>query len=409
MRITCGIDWSEKHHDVVFMNADAVIVARARISDDLAGFRRLIELLAEHAGEEGPTSVEIAIETDKGLLVAALVASGFTLFPINPRAVARYRERHGQAGGKSDPGDAAVLADVLRTDRHQHRPLPADSTLARGIKAAARQHQEAIWARQQTVNRLRSLLREYYPAALTAFPVLTQRTALAVLRAAPDPRSAAKLTPGRMEALLRRAGRRIDAGLPQRLSTQLRQQQLRQPEEVERAFGVAVGGLVDVIKAMSSAIDALEEELTDLFARHKQASIITSVPGLGTVLGARILGEIGDDQHRFTDIAGLRGFAGTAPITRASGKMKIVSARYIRNQRLADACHWWAFAAITKSPGARIHYDQRRAAGDSHNAALRNLANKMLAKLWHCLRNGVPYNEAIAWPRPLEEKTPAAA
>ncbi|GAA4511528.1 IS110 family transposase [Nonomuraea ferruginea] len=409
MRITCGIDWSEKHHDVAFMNADAVIVARARISDDLAGFRRLMELLAEYAGEEGPTSVEIAIETDKGLLVAALAAAGFTLFPINPRAVARYRERHGQAGGKSDPGDAAVLADVLRTDRHQHRPLPADSTLARGIKATARQHQEAIWARQQTVNRLRSLLREYYPAALTAFPVLTQRTALAVLRAAPDPRSAAKLTPGRMEALLRRAGRRIDAGLPQRLSTQLRQQQLRQPEEVEHAFGVAVAGLVDVIKAMSGAIDALEEELADLFARHEQAAIITSMPGLGTVLGARILGELGDDEQRFTDVAGLRGFAGTAPITRASGKMKIVSARYIRNQRLADACHWWAFAAITKSRGARAHYDQRRATGDSHNAALRNLANKMLAKLWHCLRNGVPYTEAIAWPRPFEEETPTAA
>lgn len=115
------------------INADAAIVTRARIGDDLAGFRRLTELLAEHAGPDGPTSIEIAIETDKGLLVAALVAAGFTLFAINPRAVARYRERHGQAGGKSDPGDAAVLADILRTDRHRHRPLPADTRSCLGF------------------------------------------------------------------------------------------------------------------------------------------------------------------------------------------------------------------------------------------------------------------------------------
>uniref|UniRef100_UPI0035E41421 IS110 family transposase n=1 Tax=Streptosporangium album TaxID=47479 RepID=UPI0035E41421 len=409
LRITCGIDWSERHHDIALLNADAAIVTRARIGDDLAGFRRLTELLAEHAGPDGPTSIEIAIETDKGLLVAALVAAGFTLFAINPRAVARYRERHGQAGGKSDPGDAAVLADILRTDRHRHRPLPADTNLARGVKAVARQHQEAIWARQQTVNRLRSLLREFYPAALAAFPILTQRAALTVLRAAPTPQAAARLTPSRMGTLLRRAGRRIDSGLPERLSTQLRQEQLRQPAEVEQAFGVAAAGLIDVIVAMTGAIDALQEQLTGLFTRHDQAQIVTSMPGLGTVLGARVLGELGDDRSRFTDIAGLRGFAGTAPITRASGKTKIVSARYIRNQRLADACHWWAFAAITKSAGARVHYDQRRAAGDTHNGALRNLANKLLAKLWHCLHNGVLYDEATAWPTPREKIESAAA
>jgi len=124
---------------LAIVDDQARVFARARVADDAAGFGQLLELLAEH-GEGEPTRIEIAIETDKGLFVAALVGAGFTLFSINPRAAARYRERHGQAGGKSDRGDAVMLANILRTDRHVHRPLPADTELARAVKATARQH-----------------------------------------------------------------------------------------------------------------------------------------------------------------------------------------------------------------------------------------------------------------------------
>ena len=124
MTSTCGIDWSERHHDVAIVDADALVVARARISTTLAGSGQLIQLRAAHASE--PTAIEIAIETDKDLLVVALAAAGFAVFAINPRAVARYRERDGQAGGKSDPGDAVVLANILRTDRHAHRRVAGD-------------------------------------------------------------------------------------------------------------------------------------------------------------------------------------------------------------------------------------------------------------------------------------------
>ena len=151
---------------------------------------------------------------------------------------------------------------------------------------------------------------------------------------------------------------------------------------------------------MSEAITALKAELATLFDQHAQAPIITSFPGLGPILGARVLGELGDDPHRFTDAAAVRSFAGTAPITRASGRSRMVSARRICNRRLGDACHWWAYAALTKSAGVRAHYDRRRTAGDTHNAALCNLANKLLAKLWHCLQTNTPYHETSAWPTP---------
>ncbi len=380
MEITCGIDWAEAHHDVALVDGDGQRVAKQRIDTGVTGFGELMALIAEHV--EDPATVAIAIETEKGLLVAALRAAGFTVFAINPRAVARYRERYGQAGGKSDPGDAIVLADILRTDIHLHRPLPAVTDVAAAVKVLARNHQEAIWARQATVNRLRSLLVEFYPNALEAFPNLTHKAALEVIAAAPTPAAGVKLTRSRVVSLLRRSGRGDRPGLADRIVAQLRAPALRQPERVEVAYGEAVAALVKIIAVMQTGIATLEASMAAEFDQHDDSQILSPAPGLGPVLAARVLGEIGDDRSRFEGATNLRAFAGTAPITRASGKSKVVRTRHIRNRRLANACHWWAFAAISASPGARAHYDRRRTIGDSHNAALRNLAIRLLGRLW---------------------------
>lgn len=407
MEITCGIDWAEAHHDVALVDREGRRVAHQRIDTGLGGFTALSELLAEHT--ENPAGVAVAIETEKGLLVAALRAAGFIIYAINPRAVARYRERYAQAGGKSDPGDAVVLADILRTDRHLHRSLPVHSELGAAVKVLARQHQEAIWARQAAVNRLRSLLVEFYPQALCAFSNLTHKAALEVLAAAPNPAAGLKLTKARIVALLRRSGRGNRPGLAERIMADLREPALRQPERVEAAYGESVVALVDTIAAMQAGIAKLETAMTTAFDEHADAKILTPAPGLGPILAARVLAEIGDDRARFDSAANLRAFAGTAPITKASGRSKIVRTRHIRNRRLADACHWWAFAAISASPGARAHYDRRRATGDSHNAALRNLANKLLGRLWWCLQNDQPWDDHAAWPPPQSDHQPAAA
>jgi transposase len=396
MEITCGIDWAEAHHDVALVDSSGTVVAKKRIDTGIGGLGELMALIAEHC--EAPESVAVAIETDKNLIVVALQAAGFTVYAINPRAVARYRERHSQAGGKSDPGDAIVLANVLRTDRHHHRPMPDVSEVGLAVKALARQHQEAIWARQLTVNRLRSVLLEFYPNALTTFPTLTHKAALEVLRAAPTPAAAAKLTRRRIVSLLQRSGRGNHPALVEQIFTQLRAPALRQPTRVEEGLGHAVSGLITVITAMQTSIADLETAMTGEFTRHDYATTLRAAPGLGPILAARVLGEVGDDPQRFLTAQSLRAFAGTAPITRASGKMRIVKSRHVRNKRLGDACHWWAFAAITKSAGARVHYDRRRAVGDTHNAALRNLANKLLGRLWWCLANNQPWDEHAAWP-----------
>lgn len=408
MTITCGIDWAEGHHDVALVDADGRRLAKLRIDTGMTGFTSLMVLLAEHVAD--PAAVPVAIESEKVLLVPALQAAGLTVYPINPRAVARYRERTGQAGGKSDPGDALVLANILRTDAHLHRPLVATSEGAAAVKVLARQHQEAIWSRQATVNQLRSLLMAYFPAAVRAFPVLTHKAALQVLLAAPTPAQGRRLTRARIATLLQRSGRGNHPAQVEQILAHLHAPALVLPGRAELAHGRAARALLGVIVAMQAGIADLEQAMAGELEQHPDAALMHAVPGLGPILAARVLAEIGDDRTRFTSAAGLRAFAGTAPITKASGRSKQVRARHVRNRRLADACHWWAFAAITKSAGAREHYDRRRAVGDSHNAALRNLANRLLGRLWWCLHNDQEWNEKAAWPRSFAStKTPEEA
>lgn len=405
--ITVGIDWAERHHDVAIHDETGRTIRLERIDTGAAGLTQLLAMIAECGGAPGQTP--IALETDKNLLVVALQAAGFEVYPINPRAVARYRERLGQAGVKTDPRDARILADILRTDRHLHRPIPHNSERAQAVKAAARQHQEAIWALHQTVSRLRSLLLEFYPNALTAFPNLQHHAALAVLAQAPTPTLGRKLTRRQIVALLHRVGRRNDPGLAEQIIEALRAPALAQPQLVEQSLGVAVSGLVSIAKTMLGAVDGLAVELARAFDPHPDSPLLRSAPGLGPVLAARVLAEIGDDRDRFASVANLRSFAGTAPVTKASGKARWVQARRIRSKRLADACHWWAFAALTRSTGARAHYDRRRSAGDHHNAALRHLANKLIGKLWWCIQNGQPWDDEIAWATPRNSEPARAA
>ena len=411
MDVFCGIDWAEDHHDVAVVDRDGQLLAHQRISDDAAGLARLLELLAGH-GDSPEDPVPVAIETPRGLLVACLRATGRTVYPVNPMAVARYRDRHTVAGRKSDKGDAAVLANVLRTDRHAHRPLPADSELAQAIAVLARAQQDAVWDRTTAHNKLRSHLREYFPGFLTAFAAardgIMRPEARVILAAAPAPADAARLTVAQLRALLRKAGRSrgIDAEA-RRLHETLRQEQMRQLPLVEQAMGRQTLALLRQLEAACASASDLEQAAAESFNQHPDAGIITSFPGIGTLTGARVLAETGDDRSRFQDARGLKAYAGSAPITRASGKTRSVTHRKVKNNRLAAAGYTWAFAALTASPGARAHYDRRRDAGDRHTAAQRNLFNRLLGCLHHCLATGQHYNETTAFPNQATGKTAA--
>lgn len=391
-----GHDWAEAHHDVHVEDDQGRRLAKARLAEGVEGVAGFHELVAPFIDK--PDDVTIATETDRGLFVAALVAAGYRVFAVNPMSTSRYRERHSTSGAKSDPGDAFVLAELARTDSHNHRPVAGDSELGEAVKVLARAHQNLIWTRRRQLNQLRSTLREFYPAALEAFDELGSPDALAVLAVAPTPALGRGLSRSKIASALRRGGRqrRVDERAEQ-IQMALRSDQLEGPPMVTDAMGSSVAALVAITIEITAQTGHLETELADHFEQHPDAKIIRSLPGLGTILGARVLAEFGDDPNRYVDAKSRKNYAGTSPITRASGKHRVVLARYARNKRLNDACYLWAFAAITASPGARAFYDQRRQSGDTHNRALRALANRLVGILHGCLTHSTPYNEHTAW------------
>jgi transposase len=399
--IFVGIDWAEAHHDVCLLDSEGTVLATRRIPEGLEGVARLHALVGERA--EDPDEVIVGIETDRGLLVGALLGAGYQVYAVNPLAASRYRERHTFSRAKSDRADARMLADLVRTDRQHHRVVAPDSELLAGIKVLARAHQNLIWTRQRQVNALRSALREYYPGALLAFEELGHPDALAVLALAPDPERGRSLTEARIVTALRRGGRQRN--LERRageIRTALRAPQLAAPPFVAEAQAANTVALVAVITTLNMQITKLEAELSEAFERHPDAEILRSLPGLGDILGARVLAEFGDAPDRYADAKARRNYAGTAPITRASGTSQVVVARLVRNKRLFDAAYQWAFCALTQSAGARGYYDAHDPGPHSSKVARRKLANKLVGILHGCLTHRALYDEELAWHRTSE-------
>lgn len=425
MAVYCGIDWAEGHHDVALVDGDGKLIAKRRIDETLEGLRELTAMLAA-AGDCAEAPIPVAIETPRGLLVAVLRATGRPIYPINPLAVARYRERTCVSGKKSDHVDAMTLANILRTDGHLHRLLPDDTDLARSITVLARAYQDAVWRRTKLVQELRARLREYYPGFLAAFAAgsgagtgmsttqLASADARSVLAIAASPEEGQKLTKARVETALRRGGRqRRISTLATSVVAALRVPQLRQAPLVEQAMRTDTLALLGVLNAVCDSVESLAAALITAFQQHPDYEVITSFPGLADISGAIVLAEIGDDRARFSDDRALQAFAGSAPITRASGKSRTVTRRRTKNNRLAAVGFSWAFTAAARPSPTREHYLRRRAHGDGHPAALRHLFNRMLGQLHHCLGTGQTYDPAKAFPALRDHEsaaeTPAAA
>jgi len=398
MRLFVGDDWAEDHHDVELMDQAGRVLAKRRLPEGVAGMARLHELIGQQLGEDADyAEVLIGIESDRGPWVAALAAAGYTVFAVNPLQASRYRERHGVSGAKSDGADAHMLTDMVRTDSHQLRAVAGDSADAAGIKVLARTHKTLIWERTRQVQRLRHQLREYFPAALEAFEDLDASDTLELLAKAPDPARAARLTRAQVSAALKRARRRNIADKATAIMAALRGPQLGQPPAITAAYAVTVRSLIAVITVLNEQVKALQGQVEADFGQHPDAEIYRSQPGMGAILGARVLAEFGDDPQRYADGKARRNYAATSPITRASGKKKVVAARFIHNDRLVDALNAQAFASLKASPGARALYDELRARGIEHNDALRRLANRLVGILHGCLKTRTLYDEATAW------------
>lgn len=399
MTVFVGFDWGETRHAVEVLDADGHSLARFSITDTPDGVGRFHAVVADHADD--PAEVIVGSETDRGLVIGVMMAAGYQVYAVNPKATDRYRDRHGVSGAKSDRGDAKVLADMVRTDRHNLRVARPSSELAQAVKVLARAHQSLIWARQRHVNQLRAGLREFYPQSLDAFGTdLSHKDAVAVLAAAPSPGKGRGLGRKRIETLLTKGGRQRNiswrAG---QIHHALTSPALETSTIVAAARAATTTALIGLIAELNRQIDALETELESSFDQHPDTAIILSLPGIGTILGARLLAEFGDDPNRYADAKARRNYAATSPITRASGKTHQVSARWIKNPHLADTVDRWAISSLTADPWARRFYDEQIANGKTKPQALKSLSNRLVGILHGCLRHRQTYNPHIAWSR----------
>ena len=398
-----GDDWAEGHHDVVVQDENGKTLARRRLPEGVDGIARFHELVASGCGEDSepdPAQVVVVIETGRGPWVKALAAADYRVYAVNPKQAARHKETIAVSGKKDDFFDAAALADMGRTRRHQIRELAADSDVAEAVKIAARAHQKLVWERTRHLLRMRSALREYFPAALEAYAdlTLTGPDALELLSRAPEPTSAARLTVTQITAALKRARRRGDLAQRARdIQAALRVPHLAQPAVIAGAYGASVQAGAAVITALNEQIKIMEAKVSELFHRHPDAGIYLSQPGIGDVTGARMIGEFGDAPGRYASAKARKNYACTSPLTIQSGKKKTVHARYIRNRHLIDALHAQALSALTASPGARVFYDELRARDVGHDDAMRRVASRLTGILHGCVKTGTIYDEATAW------------
>jgi transposase len=398
-----GDDWAEGHHDLEVQDDQGRVLARRRVNEGIAGIARFHELVAEFLPDDGgPEQILVGIETDRGPWVRALIAARYVVFGVNPKLAARHREVVSLSGAKDDKTDAHTLADMVRTRRHQLRLTEADSNLAAGIKVLTRAHQSLIQERTRHMLRIRAALLDYFPAALIAYQLgtltLTSPDVLALLAKAPTPAAAAKLTIAQITAELKKAGRRGDVpGRAAAIQAALRTEQLGQSDIVAGAYAATVRSGVAILQTLNTQIAGLESEVEAYFGLHPDVEIYRSLPGLGPILGARVLAEFGDAPGRYADAKARKNYAGTAPITRQSGKMKTVHARFIHNDRLVNALDLQAGAAILHDHHVRACYDELRHRGLGHHAALRQLANRLVGILHGCLKTRTHYHPETAW------------
>ena len=379
-------------------DADGRVLKRVRLSEGMAGIARFHDLVARFVAEDAqPSDVLVCIETDRGPWVRALRAAGYRVFGVDPKQAARHREILGSSGAKSDKGDAHALADMIRTRRHQLREIAGDSEIAEAVKVVTRAHQTLLWERTRHMLRLRVALRDYFPAALAAYKPLglASDAVLGLLSKAPTPAAAARLTLPQISGALK--GRRDIPAKAVAIQQVLRSPQLGQADLVATAYASTVRALAAVITTLNAEIKTLEGEVEAHFGRHPDAEVILSQPGIGVVLGARVLAEFGDAPDRYTSAKARKNYAGTSPITRQSGKTRTVHARFVHNDRLVDALHLQASCAILHDPAVRTYYDQLKARDVSHNAALRQVGNRLVGILHGCLKTHSAYDQATAW------------
>ncbi|MGH2662654.1 MAG: IS110 family transposase [Actinomycetota bacterium] len=386
-RRLAGIDWASNVHAVCVLEQDGGVRARFDVPNTGKSFDGLVKRL----GKLGVA--DVAIERPDGPLVEALLEAGVRVFVVAPRMLKALRQRYGATGAKSDPGDAYVLADVLRTDGHRLKALIADSAETKVLRALTRTRKDLVEARVALENQLRAQLEVCFPGAIGLFHELSSAVSIAFLRRYPTTRSAQRLTEARLAAFLHRigyCGRKPVAELLARVK-EAPEAGITEAEAEGRA--ICVAALVDAIELSNAKARELQAEVVERLETHRDAAIFTSLPRAGRgVRAASLLAEIGDARERFPDEECLAALAGVAPVTKASGKSRSVGFRWACDKKLRNALIDFVDDSRHASPWAARIYTNAIARGKRHPHAIRILARAWVRVIWRMWQDGKPYD-----------------
>ena len=391
MRYFAGVDWGSAEHAACVIDEQGAIVARLAVEHTADGLAKLLQRLARITP---PQQLAVAIERPSGLLVDTLLDAGHPVVPIHPNLLKACRPRYRAAGGKSDPGDAYILADVLRTDGHRLTTLRPLSDQVRALRALVRSRDDLVAERVALANQLRALLESFWPGAATLFADVDSPIALAFLESYPKPASARRLGPQRLAAFLARhgySGRRHPTELLERLRSAPKG--LAGPLE-QQAKGEAVLDLVSVLSILVVRLRRLTSAVEHAVEQLPIGRLVMSFPRAGNVNAAQIVAELGDDPQRFPTEQQLAAEAGAAPVTHASGKSRGVTFRWACNKRLRRAITTWADNSRHAHPWAQHVYSKARERGCDHPHAVRILARAWIRVLWRCWHDQRPYQPA---------------
>jgi transposase len=387
-----GLDWASQEHTVCVIDGQARVIWRAIIphtADGLTALRTRLTKLAP------ASSLPVAVERPSGLLVDTLVDAGFPVVPIHPNVLKASRPRYSAAQGKSDPGDAFILADLLRTDGHRFRPLLPLSDETRALRALVRTRDDLVKQRIAVANQLRTLLERFWPGAAALFFDIDSPIALAFLQRYPTPLRARHLGEKRLQAFLVRHGYSGRRPIQDLLARLYRAPLGHVGESEMEANGKLVQALVAVLEPLVAQIQRLTTAIEHALAAHADGPVFTSFPRAGRINAAQIFVEIGDDRRRFASAEHLAAEAGVAPVTYESGKHRGVAFRWACNKRLRRALTTFADNSRRDSPWAAAVYARARARGCDHPHAVRILARAWLRVLWRYWQNRTSYNPTI--------------
>jgi len=404
MEVYIGIDWSENKHDVAIMNEAGKLLVQFSIEHTPDGFAKILSR-CRRFGIESENAV-VGLETAHNLLMDFLWARGFAeVYVVPPGVVSSSRGRYRQSGANTDAYDSAVIADLLRTDRHRLHPWQPDSLLARQVRADVSLHGHFTKTSTQQCLRLRSVLLRYYPAALKVFSNLKAGVTLQFLQQYPTPEAAKALTYTEFETFVRTQGYTRISNLPACFA----RLQAEYPQATPETVLVYQHEAVQMAQALTLSQRQRKDTLRRLrnrFNEHPDAPIFDSMPGVGELLAPALLAKFGDDRQRFPNAATIQALAGTCPVTRQSGKYKSVRFRHACDKNFRHIAQQWARFSVQQSVWANTYLAQVQARSHSENHAYRCLANRWLAILWACWQSGRPYDEAYHMQQRIRRSQP---